>query len=98
MPVSPPASGRGSGARRSDRRRPGRGAEWVDIPRHNRGLVETASEIRRRGGLSPVELTKTMLARIEALGRRVRAYYTVSRERALAAAERAEPREVCATT
>src|SRR5688572_16189136 len=66
----------------------------LDTPLHYRTLVELADEIRARK-LSPVDLTRTMLARIEAVGPRLHAYYTVSRDRALAAADKAE-REIAA--
>ena len=66
----------------------------METPLHYRSLVEVAKEIRD-GGRSPVDLTKTMLARIEALEPRLHAYYTVTRERALAAAEKAQ-REIAA--
>ncbi|HVR28962.1 MAG TPA: amidase [Thermoanaerobaculia bacterium] len=58
-------------------------------PSHYRGVLEISAEIRA-GELSPVELTKAMLARVEALEPRLHAYYTVTRQRATAAAERAE--------
>jgi amidase len=63
-------------------------------PLHYRTLASVAAEIRA-GKLSPVDLTTTMLARIDALEPRLHAYYTVSRDRALAAAERAQ-REIAA--
>ena len=61
----------------------------METPLHYRSLVEVAKGIRD-GDLSPVALTKTMLARIEALEPRLHAYYTLSPERALAAAEKAQ--------
>ena len=65
-----------------------------ETPLHYRTLIEVADDIRACK-LSPVELTETMLARIEALEPRLHAYYTVSRERAIAAAAQAE-REIAA--
>jgi amidase len=63
-------------------------------PLHYRTLVDVAAEIRGRK-LSPVDLTQSMLARIDALEPRLHAYYTLSRDRALAAAEKAQ-REIAA--
>src|SRR5438093_12111128 len=60
-------------------------------------LAEAADLIRRRE-LSPVELTRAVLARIEALGPRLNAFTTLApREQVLAAALEAE-REVQAGT
>ncbi|MEO7178152.1 MAG: amidase [Allosphingosinicella sp.] len=56
---------------------------------HDLSLTE-ASERLRAGTLSPVELTEAMLARIEALGPRLRAFARVTPERALEDARRAE--------
>src|SRR5262245_45466848 len=53
--------------------------------------VELAEAIRARR-LSPVELTRALLARIEKVNPRLNAYVTVSAEQALCAAARAEER------
>jgi amidase len=65
-----------------------------DAPLHYRGLTEVAAEIRS-GARSPVDLTRTLLARIEQLEPRLHAYYTVTAKRALDAAETAQ-REIAA--
>ena len=52
-------------------------------------LADAAAHIQG-GGLSPVELTETMLARIDRLNPELVAYVTVSREEALADARAAE--------
>jgi amidase len=57
-------------------------------------LVDVAASIRR-GTLSPYELTRAVLARIEQLDPMLRSYLTLLADRALAAAERAE-REIAA--
>ena len=56
-------------------------------------IVEVGKLFRKRK-LSPVELTKLMLARIEDLNPKINAYITVSAEVALAQAKKAE-RELC---
>jgi amidase len=63
-------------------------------PIHYRTLLDVAADIRAKK-ISPVDLTKTMLARIDALEPRLHAFYTVSRDRAIAAAEKAQ-REIAA--
>jgi aspartyl-tRNA(Asn)/glutamyl-tRNA(Gln) amidotransferase subunit A len=52
-------------------------------------VAEAAAQIERRG-LSPVELTRAYLERIERLNPRINAYVTVTAEGALAAAQAAE--------
>src|SRR5436190_15164673 len=51
--------------------------------------VEVASQIRSKG-LSPVELTRAYLERIEQLDGRLNSYITVCHEEAMAAARKAE--------
>lgn len=58
-------------------------------PLHELGLAG-ASAFLRDGALSPVELTEALLARIEALEPRLRAFARVTPERALEDARRAE--------
>src|SRR5437773_9410710 len=52
-------------------------------------LIEAAA-LLRRGTISPVELTRAVLDRIERLDPQLHSYITVLPERALATAERAE--------
>lgn len=56
---------------------------------HYATLTDVAQRIKSRE-LSPLELTKSMLSRIEAVDSRLRSYATVTSERALAAARVAE--------
>jgi amidase len=56
---------------------------------HELGIAEASAKLRD-GALSPVELTEALLARIEALQPRLRAFARVTPERALADARRAE--------
>jgi amidase len=65
-----------------------------ETPRHYRSLNEIAKDIQG-GTLSPVDLTGAMLARIEELEPRLHAYYTLTHDRAVAAAEKAQ-REIAA--
>jgi amidase len=59
-----------------------------ETPLHYRTVAEIADDLAS-GAISSIDLTETMLARIDALEPRLHAYYTVSRERAVAAAEKA---------
>ena len=52
--------------------------------------IEEIASLYRKRELSPVELTRTMLARIEQLNPKLNAYITVSAELALAQAKKAE--------
>src|SRR5713226_8473348 len=52
--------------------------------------IEEVARLFRKRKLSPVELTKLMLARIEHLNPKLNAYITVTAELALAQAEKAE--------
>lgn len=52
--------------------------------------IEEIGKLFRKGKLSPVEVTKLMLARIERLNPKLNAYLTVSGELALAQAKKAE--------
>jgi Asp-tRNA(Asn)/Glu-tRNA(Gln) amidotransferase A subunit family amidase len=52
--------------------------------------IEQIGKVFRKRKLSPVELTKLMLARIEQLNPKLNAYITVTAELALAQAKRAE--------
>jgi len=52
--------------------------------------IEEVARLYRKRNLSPVELTKLMLARIEQLNPKLNAYITVTAELALAQAKRAE--------
>ena len=52
--------------------------------------IEQIGRLFRKGKLSPVELTKLMLARIEKLNPKLNAYLTVTAELALAQAKKAE--------
>lgn len=54
--------------------------------------IEDAITLLARGGMSSLELTERCLARIEALDDRVRAFVTVTRDRALADAHAADAR------
>ncbi|MBT8101058.1 MAG: hypothetical protein KJO82_14985, partial [Gammaproteobacteria bacterium] len=56
---------------------------------HYATLTDVAQKIKSRE-LSPVELTKSLLSRIEAVDSRLKSYVTVTSERALAAARVAE--------
>lgn len=71
-----------------------RGKPLFDKPLHELTIAEAAPMIRS-GALSPVDLTRAFLDRIEAVDRLVRSYITVCAEAALAAARRAE-REIAA--
>src|SRR5438445_7474732 len=57
--------------------------------------IEEIAKLFRKRKLSPVELTKLMLARIEQLNSKLNAYITVTEELALAQAKKAET-ELCA--
>ena len=52
--------------------------------------IEQIGKLFRKRKLSPVELTKLMLARIEQLNPKLNAYITVTEELALAQAKKAE--------
>ena len=54
--------------------------------------IHTLADAYRRGDLTPTAVAEAYLARIDALDRRVRAYLTIVREQALAAARESERR------
>src|SRR5437870_11059668 len=54
--------------------------------------IHTLADAYRRGDLTPTAVAEAYLARIDALDRRVRAYLTIVREQALAAARESELR------
>lgn len=60
------------------------------------GSIEEIGKLFRKRKLSPLELTKLMLARIERLNPKLNAYLTVTAELALAQAKKAES-ELCAS-
>jgi amidase len=64
-------------------------ASDTQTPLHFASLTDVARRLERRE-LSPVDLTRTMLERIETVDARLKSYATVSAERALAAARAAE--------
>src|SRR5258708_20944595 len=53
--------------------------------------IEEVARLYRRRKVSPLEVTKVMLARIDQLNPKVNAYLTVTAELALAQAKKAEP-------
>jgi amidase len=61
---------------------------------HYSGIYEVAERIKR-GKLSPLELTRHMLDRIDTIDRELKSFVTVTRDRALKEAEKAE-REIAA--
>ena len=60
-----------------------------ETPLHYQTIMEVASKIQSRE-LSPVELTRTILDRIQALDSQLLSYATVMADQALDAAQKAE--------